>query len=208
YNGMMTVSITPNHHASAIVASAFYALFTLLPAFSSRNFYGLIVTQYGDSEETIKVLGISLDPSIKWPICHVITEALRFDSHVMALNALQQASKCIAREDKFPVALAIPTTQPDISKPETQLPPSSRYSLFIRLVGDVLHETRTCGQLLGRNEDGLLPSSSSQSCRQLLAAVTPSCRTIRQLRRPHSPAVLSSTAATRQSCVFWVLVFH
>ncbi|KAK4837912.1 hypothetical protein QYF36_009466 [Acer negundo] len=28
--------------------------------------YGLIVTQYGDMEDTIKVLGISPDPSIKW----------------------------------------------------------------------------------------------------------------------------------------------
>ncbi|KAK4839747.1 hypothetical protein QYF36_024611 [Acer negundo] len=29
YCGIMTVSITPNHHAAAIIASAFYALFTL-----------------------------------------------------------------------------------------------------------------------------------------------------------------------------------
>ncbi|KAK0597509.1 hypothetical protein LWI29_026043 [Acer saccharum] len=33
YYGMMTVSITPNHHAAAIVASAFYALFTLFSSF-------------------------------------------------------------------------------------------------------------------------------------------------------------------------------
>ncbi|TXG60420.1 hypothetical protein EZV62_014993 [Acer yangbiense] len=34
------------------------------------------------------------------------------------------------------------------------------------------------GQLLGRNEDASLSSSSSPSCRPLLAAVTPSYRTI------------------------------
>ncbi|KAK3200257.1 hypothetical protein Dsin_023672 [Dipteronia sinensis] len=45
------------------------------------------------------------------------------------------------------------------------------------------------GQLLGRNEDGLLPSSSSPSRRPLLAAVSPSCSTTES-----SAAVLSSTA--------------
>lgn len=33
YYGMMTVSITPNHEVAAIVASAFYALFTLFSGF-------------------------------------------------------------------------------------------------------------------------------------------------------------------------------
>jgi ABC-type multidrug transport system permease subunit len=33
YYGMMTVSITPNHQAAAIFASAFYALFTLFSGF-------------------------------------------------------------------------------------------------------------------------------------------------------------------------------
>lgn len=33
YYGMMTVSITPNHHAAAIFASAFYAFFTLFSGF-------------------------------------------------------------------------------------------------------------------------------------------------------------------------------
>lgn len=33
YYGMMTVSITPNHHLAAIFASAFFALFTLFSGF-------------------------------------------------------------------------------------------------------------------------------------------------------------------------------
>ncbi|KAL5757768.1 hypothetical protein ACOSP7_020379 [Xanthoceras sorbifolium] len=85
YYGMMTVSITPNHQAAAIFASAFYALFTLFSGFFipkpripkwwtwyyyicpvAWTVYGLIVTQYGDIEDTIKVPGILPDPSIKW----------------------------------------------------------------------------------------------------------------------------------------------
>ncbi|GLT71132.1 hypothetical protein SLA2020_431730 [Shorea laevis] len=85
YYGMMTVSITPNHQAAAIFASAFYALFTLFSGFFipkpripkwwtwyyylcpvAWTVYGLIVTQYGDIEDTIKVPGIVPDPSIKW----------------------------------------------------------------------------------------------------------------------------------------------
>ncbi|KAL5576927.1 hypothetical protein UlMin_018626 [Ulmus minor] len=85
YYGMMTVSITPNHEVAAIFASAFYALFTLFSGFFIpkpripkwwRWYYyicpvawtvnGLIVTQYGDLEDTIKVAGITPDPTIKW----------------------------------------------------------------------------------------------------------------------------------------------
>ncbi|OAY53076.1 ABC transporter G family member 36 isoform X3 [Manihot esculenta] len=85
YYGMMTVSITPNHQAAAIFASAFYALFTLFSGFFipkpripkwwtwyyyicpvAWTVYGLIVTQYGDIEDRIKVSGIEPDPSIKW----------------------------------------------------------------------------------------------------------------------------------------------
>lgn len=33
YYGMMTVSITPNHHVAAIFAAAFYALFNLFSGF-------------------------------------------------------------------------------------------------------------------------------------------------------------------------------
>ncbi|CAA2946671.1 ABC transporter G family member 29-like [Olea europaea subsp. europaea] len=85
YYGMMMVSITPNHEVAAILASAFYGLFTLFSGFFiprlripkwwiwyywicpvAWTVYGLIVSQYGDLEESIKVPGISLDPSIKW----------------------------------------------------------------------------------------------------------------------------------------------
>uniref|UniRef100_A0A2N9FEM7 ABC transporter domain-containing protein n=1 Tax=Fagus sylvatica TaxID=28930 RepID=A0A2N9FEM7_FAGSY len=84
YYGMMTVSITPNHQAAAIFASAFYALFTLFSGFFipkpripkwwtwyyyicpvAWTVYGLIVTQYGDITDTIKVPGIVPDPTIK-----------------------------------------------------------------------------------------------------------------------------------------------
>ncbi|KAL2454822.1 ABC transporter G family member 29 [Abeliophyllum distichum] len=85
YYGMMMVSITPNHEVAAIFASAFYALFTLFSGFFiprlripkwwtwyywmcpvAWTVYGMILSQYGDVEDSIKVPGISPDPSIKW----------------------------------------------------------------------------------------------------------------------------------------------
>ncbi|KAL2493151.1 ABC transporter G family member 29 [Abeliophyllum distichum] len=85
YYGMMMVSITPNHEVAAILASAFYALFTLFSGFFiprlripkwwtwyywmcplAWTVYGMILSQYGDMEDRIKVPGISPDPSIKW----------------------------------------------------------------------------------------------------------------------------------------------
>ncbi|XP_015572858.1 ABC transporter G family member 29 [Ricinus communis] len=85
YYGMMTVSVTPNHQAAAIFGSAFFALFNLFSGFFipkpripkwwawyyyicpvAWTVYGLIVTQYGDIEDTIKVPGINPDPTIKW----------------------------------------------------------------------------------------------------------------------------------------------
>ncbi|KAA8541751.1 hypothetical protein F0562_022903 [Nyssa sinensis] len=85
YYGMMMVSISPNHEVAAILASFFYALFTLFSGFfiprpkipkwwiwyywvcpEAWTVYGLIVSQYGDLEDTIRVPGITPDPSIKW----------------------------------------------------------------------------------------------------------------------------------------------
>ncbi|WVZ79813.1 hypothetical protein U9M48_027347 [Paspalum notatum var. saurae] len=77
YYGMMTVSISPNHEVAAIFAAAFYSLFNLSRASSFQDrlripgwwiwyywicplawtVYGLIVTQYGDLEQTISVPG-------------------------------------------------------------------------------------------------------------------------------------------------------
>ncbi|KAL9680966.1 hypothetical protein QQ045_012747 [Rhodiola kirilowii] len=84
YYGMMAVAITPNHHVAAIFASTFYGFFTLFSGFFiprpripkwwiwyywicpvAWTVYGLIVTQYGDIEDTIKVPGIEPDPTIK-----------------------------------------------------------------------------------------------------------------------------------------------
>lgn len=85
YYGMMTVSITPNHQVASIFAAAFYAVFNLFSGFFiprpkipkwwiwyywicpvAWTVYGLIVSQYGDLEDTIKVPGMSPDPTIKW----------------------------------------------------------------------------------------------------------------------------------------------
>ncbi|KAF7135728.1 hypothetical protein RHSIM_Rhsim08G0227200 [Rhododendron simsii] len=85
YYGMMTVSITPNHQVAAIFAAAFYSLFNLFSGFFiprpkipkwwiwyywicpvAWTVYGLIVTQYGDVEDTIEVPGMTYDPTIKW----------------------------------------------------------------------------------------------------------------------------------------------
>ncbi|GMH14252.1 hypothetical protein Nepgr_016093 [Nepenthes gracilis] len=85
YYGMMTVSITPNHQVAAVFAAAFYSLFNLFSGFFiprpripkwwvwyywicpvAWTVYGLIVSQYGDLQDTIKVTGITPDPTIKW----------------------------------------------------------------------------------------------------------------------------------------------
>ncbi|KAA8540358.1 hypothetical protein F0562_024723 [Nyssa sinensis] len=85
YYGMMTVSVTPNHQVAAIFAAAFYALFNLFSGFFiprpripkwwvwyywicpvAWTVYGLIVSQYGDVEDTIRVPGMSPDPTVKW----------------------------------------------------------------------------------------------------------------------------------------------
>ncbi|KAM2654151.1 hypothetical protein EV2_025694 [Malus domestica] len=87
YYGMMTVSITPNHQVAAIFAAAFYSVFNLFSGFFiprpkipkwwvwyywicpvAWTVYGLIVSQYGDVEETIRAPGITPNPTIKWYI--------------------------------------------------------------------------------------------------------------------------------------------
>ncbi|KAI8020167.1 ABC transporter G family member 42 [Camellia lanceoleosa] len=89
YYGMMIVSITPNHQVAAIFAAAFYSLFNLFSGFFiprpkipkwwiwyywicpvAWTIYGLIVSQYGDIEDTIKVPGMVIDPTIKWYVQH------------------------------------------------------------------------------------------------------------------------------------------
>uniref|UniRef100_A0A7N1A3M5 ABC transporter domain-containing protein n=2 Tax=Kalanchoe fedtschenkoi TaxID=63787 RepID=A0A7N1A3M5_KALFE len=85
YYGMLTVSITPNHQIAAIFAAAFYALFNLFSGFFiprtkipkwwiwyywicpvAWTVYGLIVSQYGDVLDPIKVPGRAEDPTIQW----------------------------------------------------------------------------------------------------------------------------------------------
>lgn len=85
YYGMMTVSMTPNHQLAAILSSAFFSLFNLFSGFyipkpkipkwwiwyyyicpMAWTVYGLIVSQFGDVEDTIKVPGMEPDPTIKW----------------------------------------------------------------------------------------------------------------------------------------------
>ncbi|KAJ6793990.1 ABC transporter G family member 42-like [Iris pallida] len=76
YYGMMTVSISPNEQVAGILAATFYSLFNLFSGFYiprpripkwwvwyywicpvSWTVYGLIITQYGDLEDMIKVPG-------------------------------------------------------------------------------------------------------------------------------------------------------
>ncbi|KAJ8755482.1 hypothetical protein K2173_019280 [Erythroxylum novogranatense] len=73
FYGMMTVAMTPNHHIAQIVSSAFYGFWNLFSGFIvprtrmpvwwrwyywgcpvSWTLYGLIVSQYGDIEETLE----------------------------------------------------------------------------------------------------------------------------------------------------------
>ncbi|XP_059641743.1 ABC transporter G family member 42-like isoform X1 [Cornus florida] len=104
YYGMMMVSITPNHEVAAILASMFYALFTLFSGFFiprlripkwwiwyywicpvAWTVYGLIVSQYGDLEDTIKVPGIEPDPTIKWYVQNHFGFELNFMGPVAAV---------------------------------------------------------------------------------------------------------------------------
>ncbi|KAJ9566593.1 hypothetical protein OSB04_002559 [Centaurea solstitialis] len=83
--GLMIVSITPNHQAASIFAAAINVLFNLFSGFFiprpripkwwmwyywicplQWTIQGLIISQYGDLDETIKVPGMSYDPTIKW----------------------------------------------------------------------------------------------------------------------------------------------
>nr|XP_043611609.1 ABC transporter G family member 29-like [Erigeron canadensis] len=85
YYGLMIVSITPNHQAASIFAAAINVLFNLFSGFFiprpkipkwwmwyywicplQWTIQGLIISQYGDLDETIKVPGMSDDPKIKW----------------------------------------------------------------------------------------------------------------------------------------------
>ncbi|KAJ6348196.1 hypothetical protein OIU76_004634 [Salix suchowensis] len=87
YYGMMTVSVTPNHQMAAIFAATFYSLFNLFSGFFiprpriprwwvwyywicpvAWTVYGLIVSQYGDVQDTIKVPGYEYNPQIKFYI--------------------------------------------------------------------------------------------------------------------------------------------
>ncbi|KAJ6942433.1 ABC transporter G family member 29-like [Populus alba x Populus x berolinensis] len=87
YYGMMAVSVTPNHQIAAIFAATFYSLFNLFSGFFiprpkipkwwvwyywicpvAWTVYGLIVSQYGDVLDTIKVPGYDDDPQIKFYI--------------------------------------------------------------------------------------------------------------------------------------------
>ncbi|PRQ51084.1 putative ABC-2 type transporter [Rosa chinensis] len=92
----MTVSITPNLQVAAIFSGAFYSLFDLFSSFFiprpripkwwvwyywicpvAWTVYGLIVSQNGDIEDTIKAPGIPLDPTVKWYLEH----HYRFDTN-------------------------------------------------------------------------------------------------------------------------------
>lgn len=76
YYGMMTMSLTPNHNISAIVSSAFYLIWNLFSGFLiprkkipvwwrwyywacpvAWTLYGLVVSQFGDLDNQMAVLG-------------------------------------------------------------------------------------------------------------------------------------------------------
>ncbi|WCJ40953.1 ABC transporter G family member 36 [Euphorbia peplus] len=110
YYGMMTVSITSNHQTASIFASAFFALFTLFSGFFipkpripkwwiwyyyicpvAWTVYGLIVTQYGDIEDTLKVPGVSPDPTVKW----YIENHFGYDLHFMGPTSAILVAFCV-----------------------------------------------------------------------------------------------------------------
>uniref|UniRef100_A0A5B6YKZ5 Putative ABC transporter G family member 32 n=1 Tax=Davidia involucrata TaxID=16924 RepID=A0A5B6YKZ5_DAVIN len=82
FYGMMTTAITPNHNVAAIIAAPFYMLWNLFSGFMiphkripiwwrwyywanpvAWSLYGLVASQYGDSDELVKLSdGVSLVP--------------------------------------------------------------------------------------------------------------------------------------------------
>ncbi|KAJ6842230.1 ABC transporter G family member 42-like [Iris pallida] len=109
YYGMMTVSISPNHQVAAILAATFYSLFNLFSGFYiprpkipkwwvwyywicpvSWTVYGLIVTQYGDLEDMIKVPGQS-DQTIKF----YVEDHFGFHSDFMGVVAAVLVGFCV-----------------------------------------------------------------------------------------------------------------
>ncbi|CAD6336580.1 unnamed protein product [Miscanthus lutarioriparius] len=101
YYGMMTVSISPNHEVAAIFAAAFYSLFNLFSGFFiprpriprwwiwyywicplAWTVYGLIVTQYGDLQNSITVPGED-----KQTISHYVTNHFGYHRDFMPVVA-------------------------------------------------------------------------------------------------------------------------
>ncbi|XP_019056482.1 PREDICTED: ABC transporter G family member 36-like [Tarenaya hassleriana] len=98
YYGMMTVSITPNQQVASIFAAAFYGIFNLFSGFFiprpripkwwiwyywicpvAWTVYGLIVSQYGDVETPIAVLGGPANLTVK----QYINDQYGFESDFM-----------------------------------------------------------------------------------------------------------------------------
>ncbi|XP_042048272.1 ABC transporter G family member 29-like [Salvia splendens] len=84
YFGMMNVSTTPNLHLAAVVSNAFYSVFNLFSGFyipgpniptwwiwyywicpMAWTVYGLIVSQYGDVEDEMRVEATALKTSVR-----------------------------------------------------------------------------------------------------------------------------------------------
>ncbi|KAJ0680275.1 putative ABC-type ferric hydroxamate transporter [Helianthus annuus] len=110
YYGLMTVSITPNEQAAAVLAVLFYGLFNFFSGFFiprpripkwwvwyywlcpiAWSVYGYIVSQYHDAENTIKVPGMSYDPAMNW----YIKEYYGFHLDFMGPVALVLVSFCV-----------------------------------------------------------------------------------------------------------------
>ncbi|GKV36629.1 hypothetical protein SLEP1_g44737 [Rubroshorea leprosula] len=98
YYGMMIIFITPNHQVASLFAVALYALFNLFSGFFipklripkwwiwyywfcpvAWTVYGLIISQYGDVEQTIKVPRYTIEPSIR----SYIKSHFRYDPNFM-----------------------------------------------------------------------------------------------------------------------------
>ncbi|KAF2323288.1 hypothetical protein GH714_034464 [Hevea brasiliensis] len=79
FYGMMAVGVSPNHHISSIISSAFYAIWNLfsgfiiprprMPAWCSWYYwicpvawtlYGLVTSQFGDIKETLEIVSVKL----------------------------------------------------------------------------------------------------------------------------------------------------
>ncbi|KAK9268598.1 hypothetical protein L1049_000353 [Liquidambar formosana] len=110
FYGMMTTALTPNHNVAAIIAAPFYMLWNLFSGFMiaykripiwwrwyywanpvAWSLYGLLTSQYGDSDELVKLSdGIHSEPAKK-----LLKDTFGFRHELLAISGLVVVLFCV-----------------------------------------------------------------------------------------------------------------